>query len=121
VGMADFALWVAAGETGFRPEVAFAAAYSNNRREAIENIVEADPVAARMRWPTERNGPEPHPIFCRPAPISPVSSRYRTGPAGQRAPAHSLAGYAELRPFSGHLGLRLASTAWADWARGQSV
>jgi hypothetical protein len=47
--MADFALWVAACETGFRPEGAFAAAYSNNRRDAIESIVEADPVAARVR------------------------------------------------------------------------
>jgi hypothetical protein len=47
--MADFALWVAACETGFRPEGAFEAAYSNNRRDAIENIVEADPVAARVR------------------------------------------------------------------------
>ncbi len=47
--MADFALWVAACETGFRSEGAFEAAYSNNRRDAIENIVEADPVAARVR------------------------------------------------------------------------
>src|SRR5262249_15232235 len=47
--MADFALWVAACETGFRPAGAFEAAYSSNRREAIENIVEADPVAARVR------------------------------------------------------------------------
>ena len=47
--MADFALWVAACETGFRPAGAFEAAYSNNRRDAIENIVEADPVAARVR------------------------------------------------------------------------
>jgi hypothetical protein len=47
--MADFALWIAACETGFRPEDAFQAAYSNNRRDAIENIVDADPVAARVR------------------------------------------------------------------------
>jgi hypothetical protein len=47
--MADFALWVAACETEFRPEGAFEAAYSNNRRDAIENIVEADLVAARVR------------------------------------------------------------------------
>ena len=48
--MADFALWVAACETtGFRPEGAFQAAYSNNRRAAIESIVDADPVAARVR------------------------------------------------------------------------
>ena len=47
--MADFALWVAACETGFRPEGAFEAAYSNNRRDAIESIVDADPVAERVR------------------------------------------------------------------------
>ena len=47
--MADFALWVAACETGYRPEGAFEAAYSNNRRDAIENIVDADPVAAHVR------------------------------------------------------------------------
>jgi hypothetical protein len=47
--MADFALWIAACETGFRPEGAFEAAYSNNRRDAIENIVDADPVAVLVR------------------------------------------------------------------------
>src|SRR6476661_5102491 len=47
--MADFALWVAACETGFRPEGVFETAYSNNRRDAIENIVDADPVAALVR------------------------------------------------------------------------
>jgi hypothetical protein len=47
--MADFALWVAACETGFRLEGVFEVAYSNNRRDAIENIVDADPVAARVR------------------------------------------------------------------------
>jgi hypothetical protein len=47
--MADFALWVAACETGFRPEGAFEAAFSNNRRDAIENIIDADPVAVHVR------------------------------------------------------------------------
>jgi hypothetical protein len=47
--MADFAFWVAACDTKFHPEGAFEAAYANNRRDAIENIVEADPVAARVR------------------------------------------------------------------------
>ena len=53
--MADFALWVAACETGFRPEGAFEAAYSNNRRDAIENIVEADPVAAPLAHECAQN------------------------------------------------------------------
>ena len=34
--MADFALWAAACESAFRPAGTFDAAYSNNRREAIE-------------------------------------------------------------------------------------
>jgi hypothetical protein len=44
--MADFALWATACEGAFRPAGTLASAYSNNRREAIENIVDADPVAA---------------------------------------------------------------------------
>jgi len=47
--MADFALWATACESAFRPAGAFEAAYSNNRRAAIENIVDADPVAALVR------------------------------------------------------------------------
>ena len=47
--MADFALWATACESAFRPAGTFEAAYSNNRRDAIENIVDADPVAARVR------------------------------------------------------------------------
>ena len=47
--MADFALWATACESAFQPAGAFEAAYSNNRRDAIENIIEADPVAAHLR------------------------------------------------------------------------
>ena len=47
--MADFALWATACEGAFSPAGAFEAAYSNNRRNAIENIVDADPVAALVR------------------------------------------------------------------------
>jgi len=47
--MADFALWAAACDSAFRPAVTFDAAYSHNRRDAIENIIDADPVAARVR------------------------------------------------------------------------
>src|SRR5262249_21720910 len=38
--MADFALWATACESAFRPTGTFEAAYSNNRRDAIENIVD---------------------------------------------------------------------------------
>jgi hypothetical protein len=47
--MADFALWATACESAFRPAGVFETAYSNNRRAAIENIVDADPVAALVR------------------------------------------------------------------------
>ena len=47
--MADFALWATACESAFRPAGTFEAAYSNNRRAAIENIIDTDPVAALLR------------------------------------------------------------------------
>jgi hypothetical protein len=47
--MADFALWATACESAFRPPGTLETAYSNSRRHAIESIVEADPVAARVR------------------------------------------------------------------------
>jgi hypothetical protein len=47
--MADFALWATACESAFRPAGTLEIAYSNNRRDAIESIVDADPVAARVR------------------------------------------------------------------------
>jgi hypothetical protein len=47
--MADFALWATACESAFRPAGTLETAYSNNRRNAVENIVDADPVAARVR------------------------------------------------------------------------
>jgi hypothetical protein len=47
--MADFALWATACESAFRPAGTLETAYSNNRRDAIENIVDADPVAAHVR------------------------------------------------------------------------
>jgi hypothetical protein len=47
--MADFALWATACESAFRPAGTFEAAYSNNRRAAIEHIIDTDPVAALVR------------------------------------------------------------------------
>jgi hypothetical protein len=46
--MADFALWATACESAFRPAGTLEVAYSNNRRYAIENMVDADPVAAHV-------------------------------------------------------------------------
>ena len=47
--MADFALWATACESAFQLAGTLEAAYANNRRDAIENIVDSDPVAARVR------------------------------------------------------------------------
>jgi hypothetical protein len=47
--MADFALWATACESAFRPAGTLEIAYSNNRRAAIENIIDAVPVAALVR------------------------------------------------------------------------
>jgi hypothetical protein len=47
--MADFALWATACETTFGPAGGFLQTYKANRRAAIEDVVEADPVAARIR------------------------------------------------------------------------
>jgi hypothetical protein len=47
--MADFALWTTACEGALWPAGTFARAYAANRRAAIESIVEADPIANRVR------------------------------------------------------------------------
>src|SRR5215472_16961268 len=47
--MADFALWAAACETAFWPAGTFARAYQANRRAAIEDLIDVDPVATRIR------------------------------------------------------------------------
>jgi hypothetical protein len=47
--MADFALWAMACETAFWPAGTFTQAYQANRRAAIEDSIDADPVAAWVR------------------------------------------------------------------------
>jgi hypothetical protein len=47
--MADFALWATACETALWPAGTFWSAYCDNRDEAVENVIEADPVAAALR------------------------------------------------------------------------
>jgi hypothetical protein len=47
--MADFALWATACETAFSPSGAFWEAYTGNRNEAVEGVIDADPVAAAVR------------------------------------------------------------------------
>ena len=47
--MADFALWVTACETAVWPAGRFWAAYNRNRDEAVESVIDADPIAAAVR------------------------------------------------------------------------
>ena len=47
--MADFALWVTACETAFWPAGTFWSAYCGNRDEAVEGVIDADPVSAAIR------------------------------------------------------------------------
>jgi hypothetical protein len=47
--MADFALWATACETALWPAGTFWSAYCFNRDEAVEGVIDADPVAAAVR------------------------------------------------------------------------
>jgi hypothetical protein len=47
--MADFARWATACETAFWPGGTFLAAYDGNQHAAIEDVLDADPVAASLR------------------------------------------------------------------------
>jgi hypothetical protein len=47
--MADFALWATACETALWPVGTFWSAYSGNRDEAVESVIEADPIASTVR------------------------------------------------------------------------
>ena len=47
--MADFALWATACETAFWPSGTFWLAYCGNRDEAVDGVIDADPIAAAVR------------------------------------------------------------------------
>jgi hypothetical protein len=47
--MADFALWAAACESAFWSAGTFEAAYRTNREEAVDSVIDADPVASTIR------------------------------------------------------------------------
>lgn len=47
--MADFVLWATACETALWPSGTFSSAYCGNRDEAVEGVIDADPVAAAVR------------------------------------------------------------------------
>jgi hypothetical protein len=47
--MADFALWATACETSLWPSGTFWLAYCGNRDEAVDGVIDADPIAAAVR------------------------------------------------------------------------
>lgn len=47
--MADFALWATACETALWPSGTFWSAYCGNRNEAVDGVIDADPIAAAVR------------------------------------------------------------------------
>jgi hypothetical protein len=47
--MADYALWAAACETALWPAGTHVDAYANNRRQAVDTVLDADPVAMALR------------------------------------------------------------------------
>src|SRR5262249_13538671 len=47
--MADFALWSTACESAFWPAGTFEAAYRANREEAVDSVIDADPIASTIR------------------------------------------------------------------------
>jgi hypothetical protein len=47
--MADFALWATACETELWPAGTFGVAYSGNRDEAVDSVIESDPVGSAIR------------------------------------------------------------------------
>ena len=47
--MADFALWATACEAALWPEGTFWTAYTGNLDEAVDNVIEADPVGSAVR------------------------------------------------------------------------
>ena len=120
--MADFALWVAACESDFAPWAPLKPLIRTTG--ATRSRTSSTPTRWRpscaSSWPTERNGREAHPTFCRPASMLPAMPWLGTGLAGQRVPAHSLAGCAGHRPCFARLGLRLSSAARGGWERGPS-
>lgn len=54
--MADFARWASACETAFAEEGTFVRAYDDNREGAVEQVIEADPVASAVRMLVGQRG-----------------------------------------------------------------
>jgi hypothetical protein len=111
--MSDFALWATACESAFRPAGTLETAYSNSRRAAIKNIVDADPVAALMREIMADRAQ------CTGSASDLLQVGIKRAGWSKNPRAHSLADCAGQSPFSAPLGLKLSS-AGDGWKSGQS-
>ena len=121
--MADFALWVAASKRDVDPRspskpLIRTTGATRSRTSSTPTQCQR---ACASSWPTERNGREAHPTSCRSASMM-AATLWPLGPAlaGQKVPAHSLAGCVGHRPRFARLGLRSSSAARGGWERGQS-
>ena len=121
--MADFALWATACETALWPAGTFARAYAANRRAAIEDVIEADPVAACVREiMAERSSWTGSAAdFCVSAPTAADDGEFEaTPPAGPEIRARSPAACGARRRPCGRWASRSPSAVRAAPAAGSS-
>ena len=85
--MADFAFWAAACETSIWPVGTFARAHPANGRAAVEDAIDADPLAAFVRsWPSAAPGLVAPPTSCVSAAIAVTMASRGLGPGGPKIP-----------------------------------
>jgi hypothetical protein len=117
--MADFALWATACETALWPSGTFWSAYCGNRDEAVEGVIDADPIAAAVRavmtTRTEWTGTASELLG---ALAEMAGERVAKGRPGPRAHGRWRAGCAGRRPSCARSASTSASSAKAGRGRG---
>jgi hypothetical protein len=92
--MADFALWATACETALWPAGTFWSAYCGNRDEAVEGVIDADPIAGAVRavmaTRTEWTGTASHLLGALAEVVGERVAKSKTWPEGARALAGRL-------------------------------
>jgi hypothetical protein len=89
--MADFALWASACEMALWPAGTFWSAYCGNRDEAVEGVIDADPIAAAVRavmaTRTEWTGTASDLLGALAEVVGERVAKSKTWPDGPRAPS----------------------------------
>ncbi len=120
--MADFALWATACETALWPAGTFWSAYCGNRDEAVEGVIEADPIAAAVRTimatRTEWTGTASELLGALAEMAGERISKSKTWPDN---PRQWRAGYGGLRPSCARSASTSASSAKGGHGRGSSA